>query len=387
VERRASDRSLRVRRASPDREHTALRNELVAAVEPVLLGDVETGDAVRTAFEEALAAAAGQRFALGVQSATSGLLLALRACGIGPGDEVITVANSDISTTAAISHAGATPVLCDVRAADATIDPGLVEALVTPRTRAIVPVDLYGHPADVRALRAIADRHGLRIVEDAALAIGARDHGRPVGAFADMVVFSFSAYKPLGTVGSGGAVVTSDPALARRLRILRGYGAAPDLPAAAPGHQSYVDEGYHLPLDGLQAAVLNVKLPQLPAWTRRRRDVAAAYATGLQALPVDLPSFRAESEPTFRQYTVGVPQREMVYRRLREAGVDVVLHYVPPMHWQPVYRDRGLPGSDRLPVTEHLATRLLCLPVSPALGAEDVAYVVDALRDALRLAV
>jgi dTDP-4-amino-4,6-dideoxygalactose transaminase len=382
-----SDRTLRVPRASPEREHTALRDELLAAVQPILLGDAAEGDLARAAFEEALAAATDQRVALGVQSATAGLLLALRACDIGPGDEVITVANSDISTTAAITHSGATPVLCDVRAADATIDPELVEAMVTPRTRAIVPVDLYGHPADVRALRAIADRRGLRIVEDAALAIGACDHGRPVGAFADAVVFSFSAYKPLGTIGSGGAVATSDLALARRLRILRGYGAASDLPAAAPGHQTYVDEGYHLPLDGLQAAVLSVKLPHLPTWTRRRRDIAAAYANGLQTLPVDLPSFRAESEPTFRQYTVGVPQRDVVYRRLREAGVDAVLHYVPPVHWQPVYRGRGLPGSERLPVTEQLATRLLCLPVSPALEAEDVAYVVDALRDALHLTV
>ncbi|MDQ7859251.1 MAG: DegT/DnrJ/EryC1/StrS family aminotransferase [Armatimonadota bacterium] len=382
-----SDPVPHIRRAYPAREHSALRAELLAAVTPVLLGDVEAGEAARATFEEALAEVTGQRVALGVQSATAGLLLALRACDIGPGDEVITVANSDISTTAAISHTGATPVVCDVHPSDATIDPGRVEALVTPRTRAIVPVDLYGHPADVRSLRAIADRWGLRIIEDAALAIGAYDHGRSVGAFADAAVFSFSAYKPLGTVGSGGAVVTSDPALARRLRILRGYGAAPDGPVAATGHQSYVDEGYHLPLDGLQAAVLSVKLPYLSAWTRRRREVAAAYATGLRELPVNLPSFRAESEPTFRQYTIGVPQRDVVYRRLREAGVDAVLHYVPPMHWQPAYRGRDLRGSDRLPVTERLAARLLCLPVSPTLGAEDIAYVVDTLRDALRLTV
>jgi dTDP-4-amino-4,6-dideoxygalactose transaminase len=380
-------RELRIRRGYPTWEHRALRAELLAAVEPVLLGDIEAGEGARAAFEEALAAAVGQRVALGVQSATAGLALALRACGIRPGDEVITVANSDISTTAAISHCGATPVLCDIRAGDATIDPGLVEVHLTPRTRAIVPVDLYGHPADVRALRAIADRRGLRIVEDAALALGAHDHGRPVGAFADATVFSFSAYKPLGTVGSGGAVVTSDPAVARRLRVLRGYGAAPDIPALVPGHQSYTDEGYHVPLDGLQAAVLNVKLPRLEAWTRRRREVAQAYGAGLRGLPASLPTFRVESEPTFRQYTVGVPQRDAVYRRLRDAGVDAVLHYVPPMHQQPVYRDRGLPGSDRLPVTERTAASLLCLPVSPALSEGDIAYVVDALQEALRLVV
>jgi dTDP-4-amino-4,6-dideoxygalactose transaminase len=312
------------------------------------------------------------------------LFLALRACGIGPGDEVITVGNSDISTTAAISHGGATPVLCDIGAQDYTIDPNRVEDQITPRTRAIVPVDLYGHPADVKTLREIADRRGLRIIEDAALAAGARDHGHPVGAFADLAVFSFAPYKPLGTVGSGGAVVTDDPDLAHRLHVLRGYGRPPGESAPPAGPQAHIAEGYHLPLEGLQAAVLNVKLPYLEEWTRCRRAVAQAYEAGLQGLPITIPSFRPTAEPTFRQYTVCVPQRDTVYQRLRRAGVEVVLHYVPPIYRQPVYQHRPLPGADRLPVTEHVTSSLICLPVFPEASDPEIAFVVEAVNDALR---
>jgi dTDP-3-amino-3,4,6-trideoxy-alpha-D-glucose transaminase len=247
-----------------------------------------------------------------------------------------------------------------------------------------LPVDLYGHPADVEALREIAAPAGLRIIEDAALAAGARDHGQPVGAFADVTVFSFSPYKPLGTVGSGGAVATDDSSIASAVRTLRGYGASADVPPPLPGHQAHVAEGYHLPLDGLQAAVLSVKLPALDEWTRKRRAVASAYAEGLRDLPVVRPLFRAESEPTFRQYTVCVPERDEVYRRLRRAMVEVVLHYVPPVYRQPVYAGRALPGADRLPVTDRLASSLICLPVFPEISRADIDYVIETMKDAVR---
>jgi dTDP-3-amino-3,4,6-trideoxy-alpha-D-glucose transaminase len=375
---------MRVPRARVRDVHGGLREALLAAVDPVLFGDIEAGTDALDAFEQAFATTCRRRHVFGVQSGTAGLFLALRACGIGPGHEVITVGNSDISTTAAISHCGATPVLCDVLPTDFTIDPGRVADLVTPRTRAVLPVDLYGHPADVQALREIAGRHGLQIIEDAALAAGAHDHGHPVGAFADVTVFSFAPYKPLGTVGSGGVVATDDPAIARTVRTLRGYGASPEEPPPAPGYQAHVAEGYHLPLDGLQASVLSVKLPHLGEWTRSRRAVADAYAEGLRDLPVGVPRFRAESEPTFRQYTVCVRERDEVYRRLRRAMVEVVLHYVPPVHRQPVYAGRTLPGAGRLPVTEQLAASLICLPVFPEISRADIDYVIDAMRDALR---
>jgi dTDP-4-amino-4,6-dideoxygalactose transaminase len=352
--------------------------ELRAAIEPLLFGLPSEGYAARARLETALAEVTGLPHVCAIHSGTIALLIALRACGVGPGHEVITVGNSDISTTAAVRQAGATPVLCDVRPEDYTLDVALVEALVTPRTAAIVPVDLYGHPANVAALRPIADRHGLRIVEDAALALGAADHGRPVGAFADATVFSFAPYKPLGSLGNGAALATADPEVAAQARLLCGYGHDPAAEPASPLGQRYIAEGYNVPLDPFQAALLLVKLPRLAAWSEERRAVAGAYAAALGGL-VGLPSFRPESRPTFRAYTVRVPDAEAVCAALRAAGVEAVRHYAPPIAEHPVYGG-ALPGSDRLPVTAELARSLVCLPVSPELTAEDVAYVATCLE-------
>ncbi|HMQ30564.1 MAG TPA: DegT/DnrJ/EryC1/StrS family aminotransferase [Chloroflexaceae bacterium] len=368
----------RVPRARLPELHRAMGEELRAAIEPLLFGPPSEGYAARARLEAALAEATGLPHVCAVHSGTIALLIALRACGVGPGHEVITVGNSDISTTAAVRQAGATPVLCDVRPEDYTLDVALVEELVTPRTAAIVPVDLYGHPADVAALRPLADRHGLRIVEDAALALGAADHGRPVGAFADATVFSFAPYKPLGSLGNGAALATADPAVAARARLLCGYGHDPAAEPASPLGQRYIAEGYNVPLDPFQAALLLVKLPRLAAWSEGRRAVAGAYAAALGGL-VGLPSFRPESRPTFRAYTVRVPDAEIVCAALRAAGVEAVRHYAPPIAEHPVYGG-GLPGSDRLPVTAELARSLVCLPVAPELTAEDVAYVAARLE-------
>ncbi len=371
--------TFRVPRSRVAETHRSMRREVLDALEPLLFQRVSEGHAVRAAFEEAFATAVGHRFASGVHSGTVALFLALRACGVRPGDEVITVGNSDVSTTAAISHCGATSVLCDVREDDYTIDVDQVEGLVTPRTTAILPVDLYGHPADVRRLREIADRHGLRIVEDAALATGAADHGVGVGAFADATVFSFAPFKPLGSVGNGAVIASHAPEIARRVRLLVGYGHATDPQPVPAGHQAHVDEGYNVPLDPLQAALLSVKLPHLRAWTDRRRAVANAYRRGLLASGVHVPIFRAESAPTFRSFTILVDDRQRVYEGLVEAGVEAVLHYTPPVYRQPVY-PHGLPRSDRLPVTERLAEQLICLPVAVELSEADVAYASDVVH-------
>jgi dTDP-3-amino-3,4,6-trideoxy-alpha-D-glucose transaminase len=370
--------NFRVPRARVHETHRALLDELLAAVEPLLTGSVaDEGWGARRTFERRFAEVVGRRHAVGVHSGTIGLLLALRACGVGPGDEVITVANSDISTTGAVSLCGATPVLCDVRLSDYTLDPQRVEALIGPRTRALLPVDLHGHPAYVRALREIADRHGLRIVEDAALAAGARDHGQPVGSFADAAVFSFAPLKPLGSLGSAAAVVTDDPEVADRLAMLSHYGHDPDQPG--DGTQRYLLEGYNVPLDPLQAAILSVKLPHLPAWTERRRAAARFYADGLAGTAAIVPSLRPESEPTFRSYTIRVPDQRAAYEGMRAAGVEVVLHYAPPISRYPVYAD-GLPGADALPVSERLANELLSLPIAIEYDDDDLAYVVETLR-------
>jgi dTDP-4-amino-4,6-dideoxygalactose transaminase len=336
------------------------------------------GYAVRARFEQAFAAEMQQKYAVAVHSGTIGLFLALRACGVGPGDEVITVGNSDISTTAAISQCGATPVLCDILDTDFTIDPSLVERLITPRTRAILPVDLYGHPADVAALRPIADAHGLKIVEDAALATGAYDYGKPLGTFADVTIFSFAPLKPLGSVSNGAAVTTNNDAIYEQLHILSHYGAPSSLPGGNPAHQHYVGEGYNVPLDALQAALLLVKLPHLRDWTEKRRLLVNRYDQRLADLPVQQPRFRAESRPSIRAYTILVGKRDQLFRQLREAGIEAVIHYNPLAYRQPVYNGR-LPGSDNLPVTDAVGAQVIGLPVAPDLTFEDVDFTVDAL--------
>jgi dTDP-4-amino-4,6-dideoxygalactose transaminase len=381
------DPTWRVPRSRATQTHETMRAAILAALEPMLFESMQAGYDARERLEREFAAAMGQPndtrcVAVALHSGTIALMIALRACGIGAGDDVMTVGNSDISTTAAIRQCGARPILCDVRVADYTLDVDQIAARITPQTRAILPVDLHGHPADVRALREIADQHGLMIVEDAALATGARDHGVPVGAFADAAVFSFAPFKPLGSAGNGAMLVTRNPDIERRARLLTGYGHDPDSDGLTPGHQRYLAEGYNAPLDALEAALLTVKLPYLETWTAARRRIAAGYQAGLAGTAARCPSFRAESEPTFRSYTICVPRRAHVYAGLRAAGIEVVLHYTPPAYRHPVYGG-ALPGSDALPITDRLANELICLPVTPELTDDEIAYVVATVSDLL----
>jgi dTDP-4-amino-4,6-dideoxygalactose transaminase len=302
------------------------------------------------------------------------------ACGVKPGDEVITVANSDIATSAAISHCGATPVLCDVMASDYTIDVGLVEPLITERTSGLLPVDLYGHPADVRRLREIALSYDLFIVEDAAIATGATDYGKPVGSFADMAVFSCSTHKPFGGIGNGGLVVTEQRELWESVELLKGYGLPGAASRSPPVKYDHVAEGYNLTMHPINAAVLSVKLQYLKRRSKKRSVVGRWYEERLAHFAgIGLPSFRAESDPVFRTYSVRVRCRDQVYRILQGSGVEAALHYVPPIHLRPVYQGVKLRGSDRLQVTERLGEEMLCLPVDPLFGAKEVDYVCDLL--------
>lgn len=243
-----------------------------------------------------------------------------------------------------------------------------------------MPVDLYGHPADTFRLREIATKYDLKIVEDAALALGGSDYGHPVGAFADVTVFSFAPLKILGSLGNGGMVTANDQEIARRVRLLCGYGKSLDSQADTPGHQMHIAEGYNVPLDPLQAALLTIKLPYLKEWTEKRRAIANAYAQGLQSLGVTLPRFRQDSSPTFRSYAVRVKDQPSVYEGLQRAGIDAVLHYVPTIFRQPVYASKLL-GADNLPVTDRLAQEVVCLPVIVELGEEDIQFVVEVMRD------
>ena len=362
--------------------HNALRDEILQALEPLLFDAVKFSHSTIEQLEACFAAVVQRKHALAVNSATSGLFLALLASGVVSGDEVITVGNSDISTTSAISHCGAHAVFCDICSSDFTLDPSIVAALITPRTKAIMPVDLYGHPADVRALRALADRHGLVIVEDAALALGARDHGLPVGAFSDVTVFSFGTSKPVGSLGNGGVVATDDDQIAEQLLLYRGYGRSPK-DKIDPGNAMYHEvEGYNLSLDPLQAAIVSVKLPYLDQWTRRRGEIAAMYAAGLADTGLTLPTFRATAEPLFHSYVIRTPRRDEIHLGLRRHGVESVLHYCPPILQQPVYRNLGY-STGALPVTDQVGQEFVCLPTPPELSDNDAQFVVDTLKSLL----
>ena len=372
----------RVPRSRATETHQALRDEIMAALEPILFDDYRSSYTARAELEAAFASKMRQRHAVAAHSGTIALFLALRACGVVPGDEVITVGNSDISTTGAISQCGAIPVLCDVALSDYTIAVDQVENLITGKTRAILPVDLHGHPANVKALRSLADRHDLKIVEDAALASGAFDHGAPVGAFADVTMFSFAPFKPLGSASNGAVLVTNDDSLADELRLLVSYGHDPQHNNLPPGYQNYVAEGYNVPLDGLQAALLLVKLPYLDEWTGRRRAIVSQLQAGLADTSARLPRFRAESEPTFRSYAIAVDRQGELHRGLRAAGVEAVIHYAPPIYDYSVYAGM-FPERETLTATERLGKEIVNLPVTPELTSDDVDYMIEVTRKLL----
>lgn len=375
--------SFRIPRSRIFETHRALRDQFMAAIEPLVLNTYSHSAQVRAELEAAFAAEMEAKYAVAVGSGTIALFLTLRACGIGPGDEVITVANSDISTTAAITNCGARPLVADVLPSDYTMNPDLVEALITPKTRALLPVDLHGHPANVKRLRELANQHNLKIVEDAALATGAQDYGRPVGAFADAAIFSLAPFKPFGSAGNGGIVVTDDEEIYRQLCLLADYGHAPRQPDQPAAYQNYIAEGYNVPLDALQAAILLVKLPYLKQWTAKRRAIGEALAAGLADASARTPSLRPESAPTFRSYTIRVDRQLEVHQALRDAGIEAVIHYAPPITRYSVYA--GLfPNKDQLPVTERLGREIVNLPVSPEFTDEDVNYMIETTRNILK---
>ena len=355
-----------------------MRADIEAALAPVMYGESSAGYAVRAQLERDFAAAVSADHA--IRRPIPAPSLSISPFGLAEsarGDEVISVANSDISTTGAIHQCGATAVLCDVLASDYCMDAAQVETLITPRTRALLPVDMHGHSADVKALREIAGPAWLAHHRGTRHWHPARaDYGRPLGAFADVAMYSFAPYKPLGSAGNGAMLVTNDAALAERIRLLVTYGAGGEM---ADGRQDYVAEGYNASLDPLQAALLTVKLPHLPAWTARRRAIVATLEAGLTGTNAITPTFRDESEPTFRSYCVRVPNQMEMHKGLREAGVESVIHYAPPVHKYSVYSD-SFAGRAALPVTDMLAQEIVNLPVTPELTDDEVAYMIEVVR-------
>ncbi|MBP2019852.1 dTDP-4-amino-4,6-dideoxygalactose transaminase [Symbiobacterium terraclitae] len=326
------------------------------------------------ALEREVAAYLGVRHAVALNSGTDALVIALRALGVGPGDEVITTPFTFFATAEAISHVGASPVFVDIEPDTFALDPDLAEAAVTPRTRAIIPVHLFGHAADMDRLGDLARAHDLHVVEDVAQAFGGRFHGRMLGTLGDFGAFSFFPSKNLGAYGDGGLLATDDAALAEAARMLRAHGS----------RRKYYNEvvGYNSRLDALQAAILRVKLPHLDEWNRRRCEAAAYYREILADLPgVVLPAVRPGVDHVYHQYTIRIPngRRDAVQQALAGRGIGTMVYYPVPLHQLPVYRHMNL----SLPAAEAAAREVLSLPMGPFLRREQQDEVAAALRQAL----
>jgi dTDP-4-amino-4,6-dideoxygalactose transaminase len=371
-------------------QYLSIKDEVDEAIQRVLSSGVFEMGQEMEAFEGEFARFCGVRHAIGVGSGTAALQVALLACGVGPGDEVISVPNTDISSASAISHCGARVVWADIAPRTYNLDPNKIEEKITPRTKAILPVHLYGHPADMESIMAIAREHGLKVIEDAALATGARYKGQRVGTFGQAGCFSFAPSKIMGAYGDGGMVITNDDDIATGARLFRSYGEERmeyqhfgDIAIHAPFN--YVAEGLHSHLDTLQAAVLRVKLKKLGEWITLRRENAYRYNDLLDGLEVMTPFEQEGVEHVYRVYVVRVRDRDRVRQELAMKGIATGLHYVPPLHLQPAYRRLGHKKGD-FPVTEQVADELLCLPVFPELFKQQIEEVVEALRSSLNRA-
>jgi dTDP-4-amino-4,6-dideoxygalactose transaminase len=327
------------------------------------------------AFEAEFAAYCGAKHCVGVGNGLDALHLVLRALGIGPGDEVIVPSNTFIATWLAVTYCGAKPVPVEPDPRTFNLDPDRVEAAITPRTRAIVPVHLYGLPADMDAIVAIAARHGLRVIEDAAQAHGARQRGRRTGALGDAAAFSFYPGKNLGALGDGGAITTDDAELARAVRALSSYGS----------HEKYrhVVKGFNSRLDELQAAFLRVKLRRLDADNERRRAIADRYRERVAGAKLLLPQCPPGLEHVWHLFVVRSQRRDALQRALLERGVQTLIHYPVAPHLQGAYLDLGA-GAGSYPLSEQLHREVLSLPIGPTMSDDDVDAVARAVEDSLR---
>jgi dTDP-4-amino-4,6-dideoxygalactose transaminase len=323
-------------------------------------------------FEESMASYHGVRHAVGVASGTDALLLALLAAGVGPGDEVVTTPFTFVATAEVIVHAGAKPVFADIEADTFNIDPARVEEKITARTRAVLPVHLYGHPADMKAVGALAAEKGLVVIEDCAQSTGARVGERLTGSLGKAGGFSFFPTKNLGCLGDGGMVLTDDDEVASTLRMLRGHGAS--------GRDRYELSGYNSRLDAIQAAVLDVKLPRLEEWNERRRRNAAIYREILRDVEeVVLPVQRQGVTHAYNQFTVMTPKRDELRQYLGERNVGSMIYYSECLHLQPVLAHLGY-GRGDFPVAERARDQVLSLPICPGLTEAQVSTAAEAVR-------
>jgi dTDP-4-amino-4,6-dideoxygalactose transaminase len=351
-------------------QYQVLKGEIDAAVARVLeSGQFVLGPAVST-FESDFAAYCGSAEAVAVNSGTSALHVALIAAGVEPGDAVITVPFTFVASVAAIEYAGARPVFVDIQPDCCTMDPSAIERAITPRTKAIVPVHLYGQPADMDPIIDIARRHGLVVIEDACQAHGAEYKGRRAGSMGDIGCFSFYPGKNLGAYGEGGAAVTSRPEYAEAMRLLRSWGEKT--------RYEHSMRAFNYRMDGIQGAILGVKLKHLEAWTDARRAHAAAYARLFADTPVRPPVERPGVRHVYHVYAVRLPQRDAWRARLNELGIQTGVHYPIPVHLQPAYRDLGYAEGD-FPVSEAVAKEVLSLPLFPEMTEAQIVEVAAGL--------
>jgi dTDP-4-amino-4,6-dideoxygalactose transaminase len=347
-----------------------LKEELDAAYQRVMESSWYILGTEVEAFEQEFADYCGVKHCIGVGNGLDALHLILRAMDIGPGDEVIVPANTYIATWLAVSYAGATPVPVEPDEQTYNIDPNRIEETITPRTRAILPVHLYGQPADMDPILDIAKRHNLKVIEDAAQAHGARYKGKKTGGLGDAAGFSFYPGKNLGALGDGGAVTTNDDELAKRVRVLRNYGSRVKYDHEVKGFNSRLDE--------LQAAFLRVKQRKLDEWNERRKIIADIYLKGLAEIPgLVLPYVPDWAEPVWHLFVIQTIKRDQLQKYLAEQGIQTLIHYPVPPHKQGAYEElKHLP----LPISERLHKEVLSLPISPVVTAKDIGYIMTAVK-------
>jgi dTDP-4-amino-4,6-dideoxygalactose transaminase len=348
-----------------------LRSEIDSAIARVLdNGSFCLGPDVAK-FESDFARWCNANYSIGFNSGTSALHVAMQLLGIGPGDEVITTPHTFIATSWAIAYLGAKPVFVDVDESTMNLAPNLIEAAITPRTKAILPVHLYGHPFDVNAVAEICRKHGLPFVEDAAQAHGARYHGQQIGTFGIASAYSFYPGKNIGACGEGGALITNDEVFARRARSLREHGSTV---------RYYHDEiGYNYRMEGIQGAVLGVQLPHLAEWNKRRRTIAHRYHELLADTPLKLPIEAPGCESVYHLYVVRHPSRDALKIHLELQGIGTALHYPHPLHLQKCFSSLGYKVGD-FPIAERSARECLSLPIYPELTDAQIDYVAETIR-------
>jgi dTDP-4-amino-4,6-dideoxygalactose transaminase len=353
-------------------QYRPLRSEVLSAFEEICESTGFAQGRAASEFEAEFAAYCGVDHCVSLNSGTSALHLALRCLDVGPGDEVVTVSMSFIATAWAISYVGATPVFVDIDPVRRTLNPDKLEATITSRTKAIIPVHLYGMPAEMDRIMAIAERHGLPVIEDAAQAHGAKYRGKRVGQFGQIACFSFYPSKNLGAYGEGGALITNDASIAQRARSLRDHAQS----------QKYLHDeiGYNYRMDSFQGAVLAIKLKHLDEWNKARTECARQYAELLKASSYKLPAHLSDSECVWHCYVIETSERDRVRSALQDVGIQSAVHYPVPIHLQKAYAHLSYRRGD-LPVTEALCEHCLSLPIYPELSKEKISRVASVLLD------